>query len=146
MEPDRAYAFAFTPNGETLLVTDVRTAPACWLPGGGVETGETAEQALSRELLEEANAEVHASKKIGTQRAESSAGQVSLQGFYWCRITVDPEFSPVHEVTERVLVQPEQFLDRLFWGRADPKAALLLERALMLEEALGRGSGKAGGT
>lgn len=140
VEPDRAYAFAFTPEGEMLLVTDQRTAPGCWLPGGGVENGETPEQALSRELLEEANAQVHACQKIGTQRAESSGGgKVSLQSFYWCRITVAPEFSPVHEVTERVLVMPEQFLDRLFWGRADPKASMLLERALTMEEAFRRG-------
>lgn len=29
VEPDRVYAFAFTPNHEMLLVTDARTAPSC---------------------------------------------------------------------------------------------------------------------
>lgn len=34
------------------------------------------------------------------------------------------------EVDERLLVPPERFLDTVFWGRADPKAVLLLGKAL----------------
>lgn len=89
--------------------------------------------------MEEANAQVHASVRIGTQRAENSLGQVSLQAFYWCRVSIDAEFSPLHEVTERILVEPDQFLDRLFWGRADPKAAMLLEKARTIEEGFWEG-------
>jgi hypothetical protein len=53
--------------------------------------------------------------------------------FYWSRVTLADEFVPEHEVTERRLVRPEEFLDALSWGRSDPKAALLLERALAVE-------------
>jgi 8-oxo-dGTP pyrophosphatase MutT (NUDIX family) len=133
VKPDRAYAFAFTTDRQMLLVTDAHTSPGCWLPGGGIEPGETPEQALVRELSEEANALMHASVKMGMQRAESSFGSTSFQAFYWCRITVNAEFSPTHEVTERVLVKPEEFLDRLFWGRIDPKGTMLLDRALQIE-------------
>lgn len=132
--PDRVYAFAFTPSRQMLLVTDSTTAPACWLPGGGVEPGETPEAALERELLEEANAVLIDLALLGTQRAQDSAGLVSIQSFYLCRVTVRDEFIPKHEVTERVLVEPDRFLDTLFWGRSDPKAALLLDNALQIEE------------
>jgi len=117
-----------------LLVTDPDWAPACWLPGGGIEDGESPEQALARELCEEANATVHQSAKIGTQRADSSTGQRSYHAFYWCRVALDSDFSPKHEIGDRHLVTPDEFLDRLFWGRKDPKAPMLLERALEIEQ------------
>jgi len=131
--PDRVYAVAFTPEYKVLLVTDSEWDPACWLPGGGIEEGETPEQALARELAEEANAAVHQSVKIGIQCTEDSFGNVSYQAFYWCRVTLGNEFLPRHEVTERYLVCPDEFLDRLFWGWTDPKARMLLERALEIE-------------
>jgi ADP-ribose pyrophosphatase YjhB (NUDIX family) len=134
VKPDRAYAFAFTSDGKMLLVTDPQWAPAGWLPGGGIENGETPEQALARELSEEANAIVHQSVKIGVQRADASTGMRSFHAFYWCRVTLGSDFSPQHEISERFLVMPDELLDKLFWGRMDPKAPLLLDRALEIEQ------------
>jgi ADP-ribose pyrophosphatase YjhB (NUDIX family) len=134
VQPDRVYAIAFTPERKILLVTDPEYSPQCWLPGGGIEDGETPEQALARELLEEANATIQQSVKLGVQCTENANGVRSYQPFYWCRITLGQEYLPKHEVTERHLVEPEAFLDRLFWGRTDPKAKLLLEQALEIEQ------------
>ena len=48
--PARVYALAFTSPREMLLVSGGPGDPDRWLPGGGVEPGETAEEALRREL------------------------------------------------------------------------------------------------
>ena len=130
---DRVYGFAFTPEGTMLLVSDA--GGEYWLPGGGVEAGETAAAALARELREEAAASLTACEKLGTQLAENEKGEQSYQAFYWCRITLAEKFLPQFEISERKLVEPHTFLDELFWGRHDPKAEMLLERALGIEKA-----------
>ena len=131
--PSRVYALAFTPERKMLLV-GAEGNPDLWLPGGGIEDGESAEEALIRELAEEAAASVHALARIGAQRVEDPASGVEYQDFYWCRVTLAAEFTPAHEVAFRHLVAPEEFLDTLFWGRHDPKAGLLLATALELDQ------------
>ncbi|MGI6543452.1 MAG: NUDIX hydrolase [Limnochordia bacterium] len=130
--PSRAYAFAFTSEGRMLLVGGGSDAPSYWLPGGGIEAGETPEAALARELREEAAATVRSMKYIGAQKM-AELGTCEYHAFYWCRITLAEEFVPQFEVGERRLVAPEDFLDALFWGRTDPKAAMLLEKALEID-------------
>jgi ADP-ribose pyrophosphatase YjhB (NUDIX family) len=134
VETDRVYALAFTSDGRMLLVSAEGPDPGCWLPGGGIEAGESEEQALRRELVEEADAMILDLVRLGTQRAEDDNGEVSHQAFYWARITItEGAFVPRLEVTFRHLVSPDDFLDTLFWGRTDPKAAMLLDRALEID-------------
>lgn len=133
VEPRRVYALAFTPDSKLLLVSGGPNDPEYWLPGGGVEEGETPAAALVRELLEEAAATVHTMQPIGVQQVEDDKGKNEYHTFYWCRITLNDEFLPQHEIAERRLVAPDDFLDTLFWGRTDPKAGILLDHALQLE-------------
>ncbi len=127
----RVYGLAFTDGGRILLVAEHPYSEHFLLPGGGVEEGEQPEDALSRELIEEAAAGVVAMEPIGAQRVECSDGRpVEYHAYYWCRVTLAEEFVPEHEIVRRVTVEPAEFLDRLFWGRSDAKATLLLQRAL----------------
>ncbi len=129
MTLSRVYALAFTAKGEMLLVGD-GVSPDYWLPGGGVEAGETCVEALERELLEEAAATVESPCYLGAQRVDDPLYAPEYHGFYGCRIHLADDYMPELEVKERLLVPPERFLDTLFWARADPKAEMLLERAL----------------
>jgi len=113
------------------------SGPPYWLPGGGIEAGETPAEALARELAEEAAATVTALRNLGAQRVDDPWGATEYQGFYWCCAELAETFVPELEVRERLLVPPERFLETLFWGRDDPKAALLLEKALTIDQLYG---------
>lgn len=127
----RVYALAFTGDGGILLVGD-EDEEQWWLPGGGVEDGESDEQTLERELAEEAGATVAQRELLGYQRVDDSLAGVSHQAFYWCRITLPSAFVPRFEVTRNLVVRPDQFLDHLFWAD-DPTAARLLQFASELD-------------
>ena len=129
----RVYALAFTTDRKLLLVGGGPGDPGFWLPGGGIEDGETPEDALVRELSEEAAATIHAMERLGAQRVDDPTIGTEYHDFYWCRVTLADEFVPAHEVRLRRLVTSEAFLDILFWGHDDPKAPMLLERALEID-------------
>ena len=127
--PARVYAVAFTPEGRILLVGGLLDEGVVWwLPGGGVEQDESPEQALVRELQEEAGAAVRDLSFLGYRRVDDPAHGRSHIGMYWCRITVPDSFVPTCEVTRNLLVRPEDFLTYLFW-RDDPAAAYLFRLA-----------------
>jgi 8-oxo-dGTP pyrophosphatase MutT (NUDIX family) len=128
--PARVYALAFTDKGRILLVGAGAEDDATWwwLPGGGVEQGESAEQALVRELQEEAGAVMHDLEFLGYRSVDDPVEGLSHIAMYWCQVTVPDAFVPRCEVTKNLFVLPEQFLAHLYWAE-DPAAAHLLELA-----------------
>lgn len=131
--PARVYALAFVSADEMLLVSGGLGDPDRWLPGGRVERGEMPEEALARELQEEADAALEAMESLGSQRLDLPGRSQEYHRFYWCRVTLAPQVGPRAESTLRHVVPPTKFLDTLHWGRSDPKATMLLERALEIE-------------
>jgi ADP-ribose pyrophosphatase YjhB (NUDIX family) len=134
----RVYAIAYSNEGKMLVVGGAADA-GYWLPGGGVEEGESPEAALTRELMEEAAATVDAMERIGVQQVDDPLSGRHYQSFYWCRVSLKDVYVPEHEITERLLVSPEQFLDILPWGREDPKGEILLQAAASLNRAYASG-------
>lgn len=128
--PARVYALAFTRDARLLLVGEDAQANHWWLPGGGVEEGESAEQALVRELREEAGAVIDELALLGYRRVDDPLEGRSYIATYWCRVTLPTSFVPhrQEQVTKNLLVRPEQFLDHLFWAD-DPSATHLLRLA-----------------
>jgi 8-oxo-dGTP pyrophosphatase MutT (NUDIX family) len=130
----RVYAIGFTKDGKILLVGSGDASESWWLPGGGVENGESQEEALRRELMEEAGASVQELELLGHQHVDDPVDGPYRVSHYWARIDVPSSFEPQHEVRQSLLVQPEQFLAHLFWSD-DPAARRLLDLALEVESA-----------
>jgi 8-oxo-dGTP pyrophosphatase MutT (NUDIX family) len=130
----RVRAFAFPERGKLLLV---RGDDGLQIPGGGVEPGESVFEALRRELQEEAAASILGSHRLGAFEIHGLTHDLEeIHDFYACRVTLGDEWLPTHDISERVTVDVSEFLDTLPWGRSDPRAAFLLQRAVEVERSL----------
>ncbi|MGH9198939.1 MAG: NUDIX hydrolase, partial [Acidimicrobiia bacterium] len=130
------YGICFTKHTEIVLIS---TAGVEWnLPGGTIEEGENAQQALVREVLEEACARVTEHEYLGCQKIEDLADpqgpRTIYQTRFWSRVEID-EFRPSFERKFRRLVSPEEFLSTLGWGTS-PIAKVLLDKSLEIESGL----------
>lgn len=123
---DQAYAACVTAEGDLVLVHD--GAYGWNLPGGGIELGESPEEALVREVAEEVCARVIDFEPIGWQRVTHHEGRRLVQrpwhqettywqARYWALVELQP-WEPQHEIVERRLVAPSDFRGTLRWGSA----------------------------
>lgn len=96
-----------TPLGEVVLIS--RDGMSWDLPAGRPEPGETSEDTLRREMLEEACANVRSSRLLGFVRGECVAGHElgrALVRSIW-RAEVDVgEWDPQFEIPHRRIVAP----------------------------------------
>ncbi len=116
-ETAQAYGVCFTRDNQVVLVAG---AENLWnLPGGQPESQETLEEALIREVWEEACARVVECEYIGCQRVddpEAPQGPMSYyQARFWALVELEV-FQPQHERTQRCVVPPSEFLSTLYWG------------------------------
>jgi 8-oxo-dGTP pyrophosphatase MutT (NUDIX family) len=122
----QALGLCFTADGLVVMVTwDGRQ----WsFPGGTVEDGESVEQALVREVAEEACARVVRSRYLASQHVADPLNPDGRPSYYqtrwWARIDLDP-WQPQDEMIGRRLVAPDQVLDVLSWRRKEIAHRLL---------------------
>lgn len=127
----QASGICFTESGQIVLV---RSGNGAWtLPGGHPENGESIDQALVREVREEACAVVERYEYLGAQVVEDPSEAVPYaQTRWWARVRLLP-FEPKHETVERCLVAPEEFVGALNWKTA-LIAQAILGAAIAVEE------------
>jgi 8-oxo-dGTP pyrophosphatase MutT (NUDIX family) len=136
----QSYGFCFTADG---LVVLVQAHDDFWnLPGGQLEPGETARDALIREVAEEACAQVIDCRYLACQHVwdpEAPDGRTShYQTRWWARVRLDP-WEPRHETIRRFPVPPHQVLSTLSW-----RSTTIAERLLAAAVACNQQAGEPG--
>lgn len=104
--------------------------PGLWeFPGGKIEPGETAQEALRREIAEELECQVTVGEKVTTTRHEYPFGTVHLTTFY-CELT---DGSPrLSEHSDMAWRNPAD-LRELAWAPADIPAIQHIEQRFRAE-------------
>jgi len=111
------HAFCFV--GEKLVIV-YSEAKGYWTPpGGGVEQGETVEEAIIREVLEETNMRVLRQRIIGYQEV-SESHRLTTQVRSVCIVEPIGPFiadaDPEGDVTEIKLIDPKDIKQYFDWG------------------------------
>src|SRR3989338_2346900 len=126
----RVHGYCF--YGEKLVVV-YATAKGYWTPpGGGVEPGESVEQALTREVREETNMKIVAQRLIGYQDVFEPTGIVTETRSV-CIVEPIGHFKsdPGGEITEIKLINPKDYKKYFDWGTVGEH---LMKRALEVKE------------
>lgn len=104
-------------QGEILLIKDTKKWADYWhIPGGHIEIGETGEQALKREVMEETGLEIDNIEFIGWQDAINPEGFYKKKHFIfldYCARMSGGKITNSNEMDEYVWLQPEEALKKL---------------------------------
>jgi len=122
------HAFCFC---EGKLVVVYAVGKGYWAPpGGGIETGETYEEAVIREVKEETNMKVLSQKFIGYQDIYE-LDRIVRQIRSVCMVEPYGPFvkDPDGDVTEIKLIYPADYKKYFDWGKVGER---IMERALSL--------------
>lgn len=111
----RPSAYALIADASARIAV-VRTPRGCYLPGGGIDAGESAEQAVAREAAEECGLLVEACSRVGS--AVEIVGSVSENACFekrsiFIEARVVGNALSVEEDHELLWLQPAQALDVL---------------------------------
>ena len=97
-------------------------------PGGGVEPGETYEQATVREIHEESNMNVLYHQYIGYQDATDESGKkLPRQARSFCIVEPFGDFvsDPDNDITEIKLIDPKDYKQYFDWGKVGDRMMTL---------------------
>lgn len=97
-------------------------------PGGGIESGETYEQAVIREVKEETNMKVISQKLIGFQDVYEP-GKIVRQTRSFCIVEPYGEFvsDPDGEIMEIKLIDPKEYKKYFDWGERGDRVMKLAQ-------------------
>lgn len=104
------------------------------LPGGTLEEGESIEEALKREMMEETNMRVEKWRPLGVQEVIHGDGSSIYQLRVVCKVSpVGPfVYDPDGTVTEIKLIDPNDYKKYFDWGEIGEK---IVNRAKEFKEA-----------
>ena len=102
-------------------------------PGGGIEEGESYEEATIREVLEETNMKVLKQRLIGYQDVYES-DRISRQTRSFCLVEPIGRFvsDPDGDITKIKLIKPEKYKEYFDWGEIGDH---IMNRALEIKDA-----------
>ncbi len=126
------HAFCFC--GDKLVIVFSENKGYWTPPGGGIEHGETLEQAVIREVREETNMNVLKQQLIGYQDIHEP-GRIVRQFRSVCIVKPVDEFGadPDGDITEIKLIDPKDYKEYFDWG---PVGDRLMEQALLLRSGI----------
>ena len=125
---DSVMMLATTPSNEIILIKQFRPAimlRTLELPSGFIDSGETAEEAVARELYEETGYRCETIESLGPGRLMANRTDSVHHGFFGQGAVRDPEFQP-RENIDVVTVSPDRLKELIVGDQFQQLAGLAL--------------------